>query len=200
MELADAEGIQAVSMRRLADVLGVEAMSLYRHVRNKDEILDGMVDAIYGEIDVPSSAVPWKAAMRRRAISAREVLLRHPWATGLIESRANPGPSTMAHHNAVIGSLRDAGFSIEMAAHAFSVLDSYIYGFALQQINLPFRSSEDLAEVAANILDMLPTNRYPHLAEMITEHALKPGYDYGNEFEFGLDLILDALERVTELA
>jgi hypothetical protein len=134
--------------------------------------------------------------MRQRAISARDVLLRHPWATSLMQSRTKPGPATLRHHDAVIGSLRAAGFTIEMAAHAFAVLDGYIYGFALQQINLPYHTSQEGTAVAEHLLRQLLAEEYPHLAEMIVEHALKPGYDYAKEFEFGLDLILDGLQRL----
>lgn len=194
--LADKRGIERLSMRKLARELGVEAMSLYHHVANKDDILDGMVDVVFSDIELPSSEVDWKTAMRERAISAREVLSRHPWAVDLLGSRAKPGPETFRHYDSVIGSLREAGFSIEMAAHAFSVLDSYIYGFALQESNLPFHTSQDLEEFAGTVLRQMPSDEYPHLTEMIVEHALKPGYDHGNEFEFGLDLILDGLSRL----
>lgn len=133
--------------------------------------------------------------MRHRAISARRVLGRHPWAIGRMESRASPGPATLRHHDAVLGRLRGAGFSIELTAHAYSLLDSYIYGFALQEAALPFRSGEESAEVAQQMMEHFPADAYPHLTELAVEHVLKPGYDYGNEFEIGLDFILDALER-----
>ena len=194
--LADERGVASVTMRKLAERLGVEAMSLYHHVANKDEILDGMVDLVFSEVDLPTSGADWKAAMRQRAISAREALLRHPWAIGLLDSRRHPGPATLRHHDAVIGSLRTAGFSIAMAAHAFSVLDSYIYGFALQEQNLPFDTSEELEGLAGTMLRQLPADAYPHFTKMIVEHALKPGYSYANEFAFGLDLILGGLERI----
>jgi AcrR family transcriptional regulator len=194
--LADAGGIESLTMRKLGQELGVEAMSLYNHVANKDDILDGIVDLVFSEIAVPSARADWKAAMRRRGISARDVLLRHPWATSLMQTRTRPGPATLRHHDAVLGSLRKAGFTVDMAAHAFSVMDGYIYGFALQQINLPSHTSEEAAELAESILRELPAGDYPHLAEMIVEHALKPGYDYAEEFAFGLDLILDGLERL----
>jgi AcrR family transcriptional regulator len=192
--LADEAGVASLTMRKLADRLGVEAMSLYHHVRNKDEILDGMVDLVFGEIDLPSEGTGWKTAMRRRAVSARATLLRHSWAIALVESRANPGPATLRHHDAVIGTLRQAGFPIAMAAHAFSVLDSYLYGFVLQERNLPFDEPRELDEVAGAILSHMPADGYPHLTEMITEHALRPGYAYADEFGYGLDLILDGLE------
>jgi AcrR family transcriptional regulator len=200
VDLADNGGVESLSMRKLAQELGVEAMSLYRHVRNKGDIVDGMVDLVFGEIGLPPRGVAWKAAMRQRAISAREVLARHPWAIGLMESRSTPGPATLQHHDAVIGCLREAGFSIAMAAHAYSVLDSYIYGFALQQASLPFKTSEEVVEVTDGIRGQFPAEAYPHLTEMAIRHVLQPGYDYADEFEFGLDLILDGLERAPETA
>jgi hypothetical protein len=164
-------------------------------VANKSDILDGLVDVVFSEIELPEGDSDWKPALRSRAISAREALRRHPWATGLMDSRSTPGPATLRHHDAVLGILRHAGFSIDMAAHAFSVLDSYIYGFALQESSLPFETSEELAEVAGAIMANLPVDEYPHFTEMAVEHALQPGYDYADEFEFGLDLILDGIER-----
>jgi AcrR family transcriptional regulator len=194
--LADEGGIEGLTMRRLGERLQVEAMSLYNHIAGKNDILDGIVDLVFSEIDVPSNIAGWKTAMRRRAISARDVLMRHPWATSLMQSRTRPGPATLRHHDSVIGSLRKAGFSIDMAAHAFSVMDGYIYGFALQQVNLPSHTSEESAALAENILRELPAHEYRFLAEMIVEHALKPGYDYAEEFDFGLDLILNGLEGI----
>jgi len=193
--LADDSGIGSLSMRKLGDALGVEAMSLYNHVANKGDLLDGMVDFVFSEIDLPAGGADWKTSMRQRAISARQALARHPWAIGLMESRTSPGPATLRHHDAVIGSLRQGGFSIEMAAHAYSVLDSYIYGFALQEASLPFDTAEETAEVAEMIFRQLLPDEYPYLTELTVEHVLQPGYDYGNEYEFGLDLILDGLER-----
>ncbi|HEY5179744.1 MAG TPA: TetR/AcrR family transcriptional regulator [Dermatophilaceae bacterium] len=193
--LADTDGIESLTMRRLGQDLGVEAMSLYNHVAGKDDILDGIADLVFSEIDLPSALADWKPAMRLRAISAREALVRHPWASSLMQSRTKPGPATLRHHDSVIGRLRDASFTVDMTAHAFSVMDSYIYGFAQQQQNLTYSTSKDAAVVAQNILRQIPADEYPHLAEMIIEHAMKPGYDYTKEFEFGLDLILDGLEE-----
>lgn len=194
--LADEGGINSLTMRKLGDTLGVEAMSLYNHVANKDDLLDGMIDVVFSEIDLPPGGTDWKTAMRRRGISAREVLSRHRWAVGLMESRSSPGPATLGHHDAVIGHLRDAGFSIELTAHAYSALDSYIYGFALQEPNLPFDSPQETAEVAQAMMARFSDGEYPHLSELAVEHVLKPGYDYGKEFEFGLELILDGLEKL----
>lgn len=195
--LADTGGIESLSMRRLADELGVKAMSLYNHVADKEEIVDGIVDLVFGEIVVPSDQTDWKAAMRLRAHSAHKALRRHPWASSLMQSRTNPGPATLRHHDAVIGSLRAAGFTIHLAAHAFSVMDSYIYGFAQQQQNLTYTTADEATVVAGNILRQLPADAYPHLAEMIVEHALTPDYDYAQEFDFGLELILYGLESIS---
>jgi AcrR family transcriptional regulator len=197
---ADAGGLEALTIRTLAEGLGVAPMALYRHIANKDDLVDAMVDVVFSEIDLPARTAGWKTAMRQRAISAREVLSRHRWAIGLMESRTNPGPANLRHHDAVIGTLRAAGFTIEMAAHAYSLVDSYIYGFALTQMNLPFDSSTEVAEVAQNMLQPFPLNEYPNLVEFITEHAVEPGYDYGDEFEYGLDVILDGLDRARNQA
>jgi AcrR family transcriptional regulator len=191
--LADAEGIGALTMRRLAQELGVEAMSLYHHVANKDDILDGMVDTVFGEIELPADGADWRTAMCDRARSARAALTRHPWAISIMESRSSPGPATLRHHDAVLGSCRAAGFSVAMAAHAFSLLDSYIYGFVLQEVNLPFDETDDLEEVVESMMLPFSADDYPHLVELTTEHVLRPGYRYGDEFDYGLGLILDGL-------
>jgi AcrR family transcriptional regulator len=193
---ADENGIGSLTMRKLGEALGVEAMSLYNHVANKAELLDGMIDQVFAEIDLPIGGSGWRSAMRERAVSARRVLSRHRWAIGLMESRSAPGPATLRHHDQVIGILRRAGFSVELAAHAYSLLDSYIYGFALQEASLPFDTGENTAELARTIMAQFPAGEYPHLAELTVEHVLQPGYDYGNEYEFGLGLILDGLERL----
>jgi AcrR family transcriptional regulator len=194
--LADQGGLESLSMRKLGQELGVEAMALYYHFANKDEIIDGVVDLVFGEVELPSTVAPdWRKGMRRRAISLRDALLRHRWAIGLMESRRNPGPANLRHHDAVIGGLRAGGFDIALAAHAYSVLDSYIYGFALTKMNLPFDSGEEIGEVAQTMLDPFPVDEYPFMVEILTEHVMKPGYDYANEFEYGLDLILDGLEK-----
>ncbi|MEU0217815.1 TetR/AcrR family transcriptional regulator C-terminal domain-containing protein, partial [Streptomyces sp. NPDC006265] len=173
--------------------LGVEAMSLYYHVAGREDVLGGMVDVVFGEIDLPPRDTDWKSALRHRADSARAVLRRHPWAVGLMDSRSQPGPATLRHHDAVIGTLRTGGFSVPMAAHAVSLIDSYLYGFVLQELSLPFRGAAELDEVAGAIVRDMPPDTYPHLTELATEHVLKPGYDYADEFTFGLTLILDAL-------
>lgn len=197
--LADEGGLGALSMRKLGQVLGVEAMSLYNHVAGKGDLLDGMIDAVFSEIGLPPAGGGWKQAMRQRAIAVRAVLGRHRWAIGLMESRRSPGPATLRHHDAVLGCLRGAGFSIELTAHAYSLLDSYIYGFALQEASLPFGTPEDTAQVTREIARQMPAGQYPHLAELATAHVLQPGYQYGSEFEIGLDIILDALERTAKI-
>ena len=194
LTLADEGGTEALTMRNLGHSLGVEAMSLYNHVANKDDVLDGLVDMVFSEIEVSCDGRDWKKAMRRRAISAREVLARHRWAIGLMESRTRPGPATLGHHESVLRCLREAGFSVAMAAHAYSAMDSYIYGFALQQASLPFDTGEQAAEVAETILRHSQMAAYPRMMEIATQHVMKPGYSYAKEFEFGLDLILDGLE------
>ena len=193
--LADESGIAALSMRKLGEALGVEAMSLYNHIAGKEDLLDGMIDLVFSEIELPPAGEGWKGAMRRRAISVRTVLSRHRWAVGLMESRTSPGPATLRHHDAILGCLRNAGFSLELAAHAYAALDSYIYGFALQERGLPFDTPEETAALAQVMLAQFPADTYPHLAEFTFGHVLQPGYDFGSEYEYGLGLILDGLEK-----
>ena len=193
--LADEAGIEALSMRKLGEQLAVEAMSLYKHVANKDDLLDGMVDNVFAEIDKAADERNWRETIRRRAVSVRRVLKRHPWALPLMQSRTNPGPSTLSNLDSLIGVLRGAGFSIVLTAHALSVIDAYIYGFAIQEKALPFDTEERSTEVVQQILAAMPVGEWPHLVEFAREHVLKPGYDYGQEFEWGLDLVLDGLER-----
>jgi len=195
--LADREGLEALTMRRLAEVLGVEAMSLYHHVPNKDAILDGMVDRVFLEIEAPRADLDWRAALRRRMCAVRDVLVRHRWALRILETRAHPGEATLAHHDAVLGRLRAAGFPVRLAAHAYAVLDSYVLGFVHTELSLPFQTPEEGRAVAAGILDALPPGAYPHLAELTRELVLPPGanYTYADEFDFGLDLVLDGLAR-----
>ncbi|TLF81132.1 TetR/AcrR family transcriptional regulator [Nocardia cyriacigeorgica] len=194
VRLADEKGEAGVTMRAVAAGLGVEAMSLYNHVAGREDILDGMVDAVFAEIDLPAANSDWKSAMRERAHSTRAALRRHRWAVGLMDSRSHPGPATLRHHDAVLGVLRAAGFSVAMAAHAFSVIDSYLYGFVLQELSLPFTDRAELDDIATGILSDAPADDYPHLSELIADHALRPDYSYADEFEFGLTLILDALQ------
>lgn len=191
--VADQVGVESLTMRRLGQYLGVEAMSLYKHVANKDEILDGIVDIVVSEIDLPAAEADWKTAMRRRAISARQVLSLHPWAIGMLESRPAKGPAALRYADAVIGSLRGGGFSVQTAGLAFLLLDSYIYGFVIQELSMPFDKSEEAAGLTG-APQTPPADRYPHLAEMAIEYVTRPGHNYADEFEFGLALILDGLE------
>lgn len=195
IDIADTSGIGALTIRALAQRLGVKPMSIYYYVPNKSAILDGIVDLVFSEIELPAIDGDWRSELVRRANSARRVLSRHHWAIGLMESRKSPGPATLRHHDAVIGTLRRAGFSVAMTAHAYALLDSYVYGFALQEAAMPFQGADTAADVTEPIMERFRTDQYPHLAEMAAEHILQPGYDFGNEFEFGLAVILDALPR-----
>lgn len=191
--LADEKGVAGVTMRAVAGVVGVEAMSLYNHVAGREGILDGMVDVVFSEISLPEKGVHWREAMRARASSARATLGRHPWAVALMDSRRSPGEATLRHHNAVLGALRGGGFSIVMAGHAVSLIDSYVYGFVLQEVGLPFSTRDELEEVAGEIMGDLPADAYPYLTEIMGSYASRPDYAYADEFGFGLELILGAL-------
>lgn len=195
MAIADTESLAAVSMRAVARRLGVEAMSLYHHVANKDAMLDGMVDAVFREFHQPEIGGDWRSQLRIRSQSAREVLTRHPWAVGLMDSRRNSGFATVAHHDAVLGCLREAGFSWTLAGSAFAVLDAHLYGFLVQELSLPFEGEADLAELATAITDALPEGALPYFRGFVLERALQPGYSFAPEFEIGLDLILDGLAQ-----
>jgi len=195
LQLADQGGIDGLSMRKLGQALGVEAMAVYYHLANKEEVLDGIVDLVFAEIHLPVEGAPWKAEMRRRGTSMYDVLLRHRWAIGMMEARVQAGPANLRHHDAVIGNLQAAGFDSAMVAHAYSVLDGYIYGFALTKMSLPFETPEDVEEVTQRMMEPYPSTEYPHLARFVSEHIMRPGYEFAEEFEYGLDLILDALER-----
>ena len=199
VDLADAEGLAALSMRSVAQRLSVTPMSLYNHVANKEELLDGMVDAVFVEFYAPVPGAEWRSELRRRALTAREALKRHPWAVGLMDSRRNAGYATLLHHDAVIGCLREAGFSLRLTGHAFAVLDAHLYGFLLQEVSMPFEPGQDLAELGTQMVAALPEGQLPYFREFTLEHALQPGYDFGDEFEVGLDLVLDGLaERLAE--
>ncbi len=194
--LADRIGMEGFTIRKLATELDTKPMTIYHHVPNKEAIIDGMVDLVFAEIDVPPVDVAWKAAMAHRARSARAVLARHPWATSLMESRVNPGPATLSHHDAVLGCIRSAGFDLEMTAHAYAIVDAFIYGFALQEANLPATGGVEMAELAEAMTSQFEPDQYPHLVEFTTGHVLQPGYDFTAEFDFGLSLILDGLEAL----
>jgi AcrR family transcriptional regulator len=191
--LADGEGLEAVTMRRLARELGVEAASLYHYVSGKDEILDGLVDVVSAEIELPSPTDDWRAATRRRAHNTRAVLRRHPWAVALMASRTTPGPATLRVLEAGIRCFRQGGFPVPMAAQAISTVDSYVHGFVLQEVNLPFRDESELAAMTGAIMETFPAAEFPYLFELTIEHVLQPGYAYGNEFDTGLEVVLDGV-------
>jgi AcrR family transcriptional regulator len=193
--LADQSGLAGLTMQNIAGRLDAEAMSLYRHVRDKDEILSGLIDLVFDEIELPGAGADWKTSMRQRSISVRAALTRHPWALGLLDSIGQPGPSSLSYHDAVLGKLHEAGFSGLLATHAYNLVDSYTYGFVLQAQTLPIATPEDLAIEGEVFLGQLPVGEYPYL-EATARELLSVGYDYEEEFVFGLDLILDALERL----
>ena len=194
VRIADEGGLEAVTMQRVAEQVGAEAMSLYRHVRNKEDLLDGIVDLVYAEMDLPRSGIDWRTAMRERAISARDVLRRHPWAISLMESRSSPGPANLRHHDAVSGVLLGAGFSGLTATRAYNLLDSYIYGFVLQETTLPFGTRDEMEAQATSMMGELGPGEYENL-RAVAAALVAAGFTYADEFEFGLDLILDGIER-----
>ncbi|WP_226356209.1 TetR/AcrR family transcriptional regulator C-terminal domain-containing protein [Pseudonocardia sp. ICBG601] len=190
-EVADADGIAALTIRAVAGRLGSAPMAVYHHVANKDEILDGLVDTVFGEIDPPVPGRPWRPELTRRCRSARTALARHPWVTPLLDSRRRPGPATLAHHDAVLGTLLRDGYDTRAAGHAFALVDAFVYGFALQEAAIPF-AGDALADGARQILDRVAEGAYPHLARFAAER-IGPDYDFGDEFDVGLDLVLDAV-------
>ena len=194
--VADGGGLGQVSMRNVGRALGVEAMSLYHHVEGKEALLDALVERVFEQIELPVAGAPWRPAMVFRAASARAVLSAHPWALGLIESRNRPGPALLRHHESVLACLRSNGFSVALAAHTFSAIDAYVYGFVLTELNLPFELGEGAEEFVERISDLLPAELYPHMNELIAEQVSGKAYAYGDEFEFGLDLVLDGVERL----
>ncbi|WOD42011.1 TetR/AcrR family transcriptional regulator [Nodosilinea sp. E11] len=194
LRLADEGGLESLSMRKLAKALGVKAMSLYNHITNRDDLIDGIVDSVVSEIEVPNPGADWKMAMRQRAISAHEVLLRHPWATMPLVSRINVGPAMLRYVDSTLGCLKEAGFSFEMADHVWNAIDSHIYGFTLQELNFPIEAS-DYSDVAADYLSQIPSDRYPYMNQL-THQVIQGDYDGLHNFEFGLDLILDGLDRL----
>ncbi len=196
IQLADEGDIDSLSMRKLAQALGVQAMSLYNHVANKDDILDGIVDMVIGEIQVPDLSMDWKIAMRQRANSAHQVLLRHPWAAIMIMSRVNVGAANFRYVDATIGCLHKAGFSLEMADHAWNAIDSHIYGFTLQELRFPF-APEDYSEAAQWGLPMIPEEKYPYM-NALTHRVIAKDYDGIHDFEFGLELILNGLDALRD--
>jgi AcrR family transcriptional regulator len=193
MTVADAGGLDALTIRSLAQQLHVAPMAIYHYVANKEEILDGVVEVVFAEMEYPSADADWRTALHRRCTSARQVLRRHPWAIPLLQSRTAPGPATLRHLDAVIGCLRGAGLSVRMTAHAYAMIDSYVYGFALSEASLPINGPDTVAEVATSMQENFSIGDYPHLSEFSTEHIMRPDYDFGQEFDFGLTVILDAL-------
>lgn len=192
MELADEIGMADLTIRRLAEALDVKPMSIYHHIPNKDAIIDAMVDRVFAEIDLPEGD-DWRAAMQTRMRSARTALARHPWAPAIMESRTSPGSATLAHHDAVLGCFRTAGFSLALSAHAYALVDSYLYGFALQEASLPATGGDEMQEVATEMAGDMPDGMYPFLEELTRDLILQPGYDFAAEFDFGLELLLDGL-------
>ncbi len=197
LDLADRIGIEPFTIRKLASELDTKPMTIYHHVPNKESIIDGIVDMVFAEIDLPPDDRPWKEAIRVRCNSARAVLARHPWAPPLMESRTDPGPAALRHHDAVLGCFRRGGLSLQMTAHAYAVVDSFVYGFAMQEANLPFHGEEEIGSLADDIIASLPADELPHLTEFTAEHVLRPGYSFGTSFEFGLDLLLDGIEAAS---
>lgn len=198
LTVADSEGIQAVTMRRLARELGVEAASLYHHVDGKDQILDGLVDLVAAEIEPPQLSADWREAISQRAHHTRDGLRRHPWAVSLMASRTNPGPATLRLLETGIRCFREGGFSVPLAAHGVSTVDSYVHGFVLQEVNLPFRTESELAAMTGTIMETFPASEFPYLFEMTIEHVLQPGYDYGKEFDSGLTAVLNGVAALLE--
>lgn len=199
LAIADKDGVEALSMRNLAAKLSVEAMSLYKHVANKDEVIDGLVEIILREMEIPPVGTPWREAMRRRAWSVRHTLLRHPWASALMESRMAPSDARLCYADTVLSILNKAGFPPEVQYRAFGLLDSYVYGFVLQEVNWPTKESDRLKAVAG-VKEFLKDGRYPTLMSVVLDAAwlrVEPGAKpYDAEFTFGLELILDGLERL----
>ncbi|MEZ5144595.1 MAG: TetR/AcrR family transcriptional regulator [Acidimicrobiales bacterium] len=200
LALADRIGIEPFTIRRLAAELGVKPMTIYHHVAGKEAIIDGMVDLVFAEIDLPPTDLDWRSAMQHRCRSARAVLRHHPWAPPLMESRTTPSPHTLRHHEAVLACFREAGFSLALTAHAYAIVDSYVYGFALQEAHLPFHGGEAIGDLAEAIVAPLPADEYPRLIELTRDHVLQPGYDFGDSFELGLDLLLDGLAAAASAA
>jgi AcrR family transcriptional regulator len=194
LRIADKQGLAALSMRKLAQELGVEAMSLYHHVKNKEDILDGLLEVVVGEIEVPAIGGDWREAMRRRASSAHDVLMAHPWATMLLMSRISVGPAMMRYVNATLGCLRESGFSFPTADYAWNAMDSYIYGYTLQQLNFPFEPDE-YPDAAAAFVPDVAADAYPYLVGLSAE-VIARRHDGVHSLAFGFDLILDGLERL----
>ncbi len=198
LALAGRVGLEALTIRRLAQELGVKPMTIYHYVPSKDAIVDGMVERVFAEVDLPPEALPWAQAIRVRCLSSRRALNRHPWAAPLMESRTSPGPVSLRHHEAVLACLRRGGLSWQLTAHAYAILDSYVFGFAFEEATLPSTGGEGFAEIAQQMAAAFDPRVYPTLTAFTAEHVLRPGYSFGDSFEFGLDLILSGLERAAQ--
>lgn len=192
--VADRSGLGQVSMRNVGKELGVEAMSLYHHIDGKDDLLDALADWSFTQIPPPGIDQPWRQAMADRAASARATLSRHPWALHIVESRRKPGPAVLRHHDAVLGCLLHNGFPMTAAAHAFSALDAYVYGFVLSEQNLPFDTDFGVDDMVGDLQETIPADEYPHLTRMFTEQVVGRQYSYADEFDYGLQIILDGIE------
>ncbi len=197
LEVADGAGLAGLTIRSVATRLGTSPMAVYHYVATKDEILDGLVDLVFAEIDLPSPEGSWRVEIGRRMDSARAALRRHPWAISLMESRTSPGDGSLSRHEATLATLRQGGFTVVAAAHAYALIDSYVYGFAVQETTIPLGGPEDTAAVVGEMMATFD-GAYPYMSEIATEHVMKPGYDFGDEFEIGRELVLDALETLRE--
>ena len=195
IRLADDGGIEAISMRKLGQALGVEAMSLYNHVANKDDILSGIVEIVESGIELPSPGTAWKQALRRTALSAHDVLEQHPWAAGLTLSASGSRPVRWRYMNAILGCLREAGFSAETTDLAYHALESHIAGFTLWAAQLEVDDAE-LPDLAARFLEQFSGDEFPYVVEHVEQHLAERSPDNPGAFAFGLDLILDGLERI----
>ncbi|WNM28379.1 TetR/AcrR family transcriptional regulator [Demequina capsici] len=194
MELADRDGVESLTMRALATALDTKPMTLYHHVDGKEALLDLMVDRVFSEMELPPEELEWREALRARCRSAREVLVRHPWSVPLLESRRSPGPELLRHHEAMLATLERGGLPLELMAHGYAILDSFVYGFAIEEANLPGQGQQEgLAEVAEEIAHVLESGEYPQMTRLAMEHVAQPGYSFGASFDVGLDMILDGL-------
>ena len=196
--LADDVGIDALTIRRLATALGTKPMSIYRHVPSKEQIIDGMVERVFAEIERPPADGDWIDALRRRCLSAKAALNRHPWAAPLMEARTSPGPETLGHHDAMVACLRRGGLSWQMVAHAYAMLDAFIFGFSLQEATLPSHAEGEFVAAAEDLVIAMDADAYPHLVAFTAEHVFQPGYDFSDSFEFGLDVILEGVGALVD--
>ena len=198
VDLADRAGIESLTIRRLATELDVKPMTLYHHVDGKEAVLDGMIDLVFTEIALPDRELAWPDAVRGRCLSAREVLVAHPWSVPLMESRRSPGPATLGHHEAMLACFLESGMSLQLTAHAYAVIDSYVYGFAIQEANVPVQGASGDEDAASQIAAQFSDDQHPHLVRFSTEHVLRPGYHFGDSFEYGLDLLLAGLDAAAQ--